>query len=311
MDDSWEMLLVGKQDVVSWIGDQRGVTILPFDVLERRAALRPSVEKMRWAHRHLATLQRNIGEAFADPSNLAVTRADLDAKSGYHVLRVSEIPDWSEVSFLLTQSITDVLNPLRAAVDKFAWQLACLVAPNGSPKDPRGVKFPIAESPGEWTRAGRARNQFDPLHCGFIESHQPYHGVNGRPDTWRGDYVHPLALLQELTNDDKHRDTHPAYLVPDSFQFRTGPQIAERVDPQHGITLPDFEVLNADKPLELGLEVLRIRLIGADPQIDHACRLAPVVALPKRRSAVPALQRIESYVQFMLSEFAGEFPGVK
>jgi hypothetical protein len=51
-----------------------------------------------------------------DPENLAVLRAELDAESGYHIFRIVQMPDMSELACGFIHSIADVANPLRAAL---------------------------------------------------------------------------------------------------------------------------------------------------------------------------------------------------
>ncbi len=284
--------------------------LLTYDELASHPLLVDSVEKLRWAERHLAALKSNIDQAtvHADPANLAVLSAQFDPESGYHVFRISQMPDMSELIFGFTHSITDVANPLRAGLDKLAWNCARLFA-GGTPPDPTGVKFPIATTRDEWIKAGRARKQLDPLHCGFIESFQPYHGVAGRADNWTGPYVHPLALLQDLTNDDKHRDTHPVFLIPNRFHLCDLP-IAKSVLQfgDQSVPIPDQEFTGIGEVMELGAEVMRARLLNAELEIDDAGRAAPHVALPEGRGAVHTMQRLHRFVHLILSEFARRFP---
>lgn len=266
--------------------------------------LNTAVAKLRWAERHLAALDSNITAATVDPEQNASLDAHFDPKTGYHVFHLAAVPDLSGLSENLPHAIADVVGPLRSALDKIAWKSARQFA-NGIPKDVPGVKFPICDSTTKWAEAGRARNQLVPAHCGLIESFQPYHGVQGWADNWTGSYIHPLALLQDLTNDDKHRDTQPVFLVAAKFHFRFRSDVLVK-GPND---LPEWEFHGVGKPMDLGAEVLRVRFLpSADPEIKDAGRVAPVIALPERRDVIGSLQRIHRYVHLVLSEFARKFP---
>jgi hypothetical protein len=307
--DSWPLHITVSTASQTIMGGATPV-LASYEELEAHPLLSDSMEKLRWAERHLATLVHNIDQAtvHADPENFAVLRAELDAKSGYHIFRIVRMPDMSELTYGFTHSIADVANPLRAALEKLAWQCAGWFGA-GTPKDPPGVKFPITTSPAEWINAGRARNQLDPAHCGFIERFQPYNGMAGRADDWTGPYVHPLTLLQDLTNDDKHRDTQPVFLIPNRFHLRNL-VIADHLEQLRGITFsaPDHSFPGIGKPMELGAEAMRARLINAEPEINDAGRVAPHIALPEGRGAVHTMQRLHRFVHLILSEFARDFP---
>ncbi|HLX78787.1 MAG TPA: hypothetical protein VKR27_07870, partial [Acidimicrobiales bacterium] len=183
---------------------------------------------------------------------------------------------------------------------------------NGEAPDPPGVKFPICDFPEQWTDAGRARNQFDPTHCGFIEGFQPYHGVNGLADSWHGTYIHPLSMLQSLTNEAKHRDDWPVTLPGANAAIG---RAALPVDFDEYLAMaPQFQpqpLGGIGQAMQEGNEVIRLRLRlypGAEQHIDDAGRLTPVIAFAEGRRIIDTLQRIERYVHFVLSEFAREFP---
>jgi hypothetical protein len=236
-----------------------------------------------------------------------VLGAHLDPKSGYYVLRIETLPDLDDFAENLTHAIADVAGQIRSSLDKLAWTCACSFA-HGTPKDLSGVKFPICDTQTDWINARRARNQLDPAHCGFIEQFQPYHGVCNVADSYAGAYVHQLTLLRDLSNYDKHRDTAPALLTQGCFLFRDGITIAKKTGP-YGWDVLDIDPTGIGKPMELGKEVMRARLIDP-PQgnVDDAGRAVPLVEIGEGRIADHTMQRLHRFVHFLLSEFARQFP---
>ncbi len=313
--------------------------LIDIEQLRRHRLLAPAASKLGWARRHLAALEHNITETFTFPANHAVIRANLDAQSGEHLFCVSELPVLDQFAEDFAHVVADVAKNLHPALDQLAWQLACDFSTTGFPKDPKGVYFPITDSPDLWAEQGRARGQISKPHWDFIERFQPYHGVNGRADSWHGDYVHQLAFLRDLANDDKHRIGRPIFMLPSQLDLtylqiaripvaqakaigitRPGtfmvvtrmdhpvyPAPTESIDPN--IETNDWQVTGIGKPLELDLEVMRARLVPpVEPEINPAGFARPLVAFGDGRAAVATLQRVESFVHLVLSEFARQFP---
>ncbi len=278
--------------------------LMPLDDLSEQPLLAPAEGKWRWGHRHLDALEHNLIETFSDPANQAVIRADLDAESGYHVFSISSVPAVRGFAEDFTHSVADIAKNLQPALDQMAWQLACDFAPSGTPRDPKAVKFPIADSPSTWKKAEqRTGVQFRPEHWDFIEHFQPYRGVDGWADSWQGNYVHPLAFLRDLTDEDKHRVSQPVFLMPQQFDFARF-HFVERRD-----GTKDWIVTGIGKPLELGLEVMRARLTGsAQPEINPAGSCRPQVTFSTGDQAAAALRRVERFVHLIFSEFARKFP---
>jgi hypothetical protein len=283
--------------------------VTDFGALKAHPLLGTAVSKLRWGHNHLAALQQKVTEALSGPEYQARLRADRDAESGDHFLKIASVPDLTDFADDFANAVFDVANNFRAALDKMAWKLVLSAHRGVAPDLPR-VKFPVTDSPKKWIDAGRARNQFDPAHCGFIERFQPYHGVNGLADSWHGAYVHPLAMLQSLTNEAKHQDDWPVTL-PGAQAGISRNALPADFDEYLAI-LGNFRPQPMGHPsrtMEIGNEVIRLRLhAGADPHIDDAGRLTPVIAFAEGRRILDTLQRIERYVHFVMSEFARQFP---
>jgi hypothetical protein len=287
-------------------------TLETWESLRVHPLLTPSVAAAQWAERHLSAIQHNITTTFADPANKGVLRADLDTKTGYHVFRVQNVPSIDELAEFFALSTTDVATNLRAALDKLAWQLAVRLAGGGEPPDPFGVHFPITDCLDGCDRAfvkeTRSKRQIDGTSWDRFESFQPYHRTGGWLDSWDGPYVHPLTLIRDFSNDHKHRLTQPVLLVPNMFDFPEPVEISERPNPPFGDRL-DWEFPDTRPELKIDAEVVRIRLGGApEPHIDHAAEFTPEVSLPEGRTAIHTLDRLKSFVQLILSEFARHLP---
>jgi hypothetical protein len=267
-----------------------------------------AVSLLQHGHRHLAALEHKIGQTFAHPATQAVIGAYLDSDIGFHRLRVESTPDFEIYAEDFCNAIFDVAGAFRASLDKLAWR-AVNSNISGSPKDPRGVKFPISDTSAEWANQSRAWKAFNPAHRTFIESFQPYHGTNGRADSWYGPYAHQLTLLRDLSNDDKHRDSWPVFLACSQVTLRASLFPADRTERFAAYDRMDNKFIGLGEPMEVGLEVMQVRLFdGAQTEIKDAGRVVPQVALPERRLVIPTLQRIERFVHLVLSEFTKNFP---
>lgn len=103
----------------------------------------------------------------------------------------------------LSVVIGDVVSNLRSSLDHLAWQL--VIASRGTPRtEPPMTQFPLYRS--RTTGTGKLRRieiagGVAPKALSVVESVQPYHRVQDSEK-------HPLALLAELSNIDKHRTLH-------------------------------------------------------------------------------------------------------
>jgi hypothetical protein len=282
--------------------------LIDLAALKRHPLLESAASKLQWADRNLAALAENIGQAFADPADQPVLGAYLDPTLGYHVFRINVLPDLEDFAENLSHAISNAALQIRAALDKLAWKCACAFA-NGVPKDRPGVKFPICDTQADWSKQDRARKNLDPAHWAFIDSVQPYHpGFLLQDDAYAGRYIHPLTLLRDLSNDDKHADTTPTLLTQGVFSFRKGITFARTADP-NGWERLDIEETGIGDTMTLGGEVMRARLV--DPpgdNLDDVGRVVPMVEIGEGRIADHTMARLHRSVHFILSDFARQFP---
>ena len=98
----------------------------------------------------------------------------------------------------------DCVHNLRSALDHIIWQVTLL--DGGTPDD--ATQYPIAsKSEGQFERMAERRIAgLNARHRAMVKQTQPYH---------RGDQAsaHPLAMLADLSNTDKHRVVHTAFSI--------------------------------------------------------------------------------------------------
>jgi hypothetical protein len=148
--------------------------------------------KLQWADHHLGPLHDEVAGFLQEKSYDVIP--DMDADSGRHVLRVkwktAPLTSWGLMA-------GDVLFNLKSALDHIVFALS-IYNPPISPLTPQ---FPIfTERTGDNGFDKNGKSRLKHVHPGAftaIERMQPYQS----PDP----NGHPLALLNELHNRDKHR----------------------------------------------------------------------------------------------------------
>ena len=107
----------------------------------------------------------------------------------------------------LSAILGDIAHNLRSALDQVIWQLA-LMGPNAEALDDervaRTIQFPIKSSK-EQFRSLSMLKHFDAETKLRLESWQPFNNLEGGTHL-----VNPLAILQAISNTDKHRLLIPA-----------------------------------------------------------------------------------------------------
>lgn len=156
------------------------------------------------AQHHLQTLKSAIDSYMASEPYIVVI--DKDSTSGEGEIRiVAQSPPPAPLSLILG----DCVHNLRSVLDHIAWQLS--VSYRGNAANVRAVKsvsFPICgaetSTPGlaDWSStAPRALQDVDSAVWDVFRIFQPFKPRN-LGDTYKD---HPLWLLNELWNFDKHR----------------------------------------------------------------------------------------------------------
>jgi hypothetical protein len=272
--------------------------------------------KLRHAEAHITTLRTFIDAARSQEENQLGLGAELDAATDMYVLRITSAPDLAPISEKVSLIVGDVVHNLRSALDHLAWRLACGAAPGGIPAKPKDVIFPICEPP-QPGKSCKTPKYFTAADWQKIHEFEPCKGLNNRPDGWSASYVHQLTLLQQLSNDDKHK-TLPLVLILTNelktMRTRTSlpPWIVkteegvtfvpERVgEPDPDDDRPDFT--HASFKAEVGAEVCRQRAPAwkGRTAIEHVGTATPQVALDEHRPVVPTMERLTEYVRVVLN----------
>jgi hypothetical protein len=122
----------------------------------------------------------------------------------------------------------DCLHNLRSALDHLAWRVTLL---DGSTPD-GDTQFPIAsKSEQQFEKMADKRIPgLSPRHRSMIKSAQPFH---------RGTKAsgHPLSVLADLSNIDKHHVVHPAFSMVAYDPGATLDRLVQE-DAKHGATTP-------------------------------------------------------------------------
>lgn len=151
--------------------------------------------KIDRAESQLLKLDKHVGRYLdSDPYGMRF-QYDTDLNMFAYIIHVS-----AEPTLDIAVRFGDLVHNLRSALDHLAWQL--VVAGGNTPRtEPPATQFPIYTE--SITRTGKPRIINIPpgvsgRMMGTLEGMQPYH----RRDNPK---LHPLGILQDLSNRDKHR----------------------------------------------------------------------------------------------------------
>lgn len=156
-------------------------------------------EKIKRAHAHRANLKRQATRIGRDRSRHR-TFVDYDPDEVCYVVysKMSAEP-FPNLSLILG----DVIHCARGALDFTAWQLARKkLGREPTEQEARSIVFPITDYPERFASARVMPFLSAPVRK-EMRRHQPHPGSDARNDN--------LALLQWLSNRDKHRFARPCF----------------------------------------------------------------------------------------------------
>ncbi len=191
--------------------------------------------------------------------------------------------------------IGDLLHNFRSALDHLAWYLvnAGTAAP---PLKPRQVSFPIYDTAAAFKSAvGNSVPGISAAQQAIIERHQPYHKS-------RDPQFHPLALLRDLNNIDKHREIR--VIVAQDFGTFSAQVIdqkgfvVERTEPASDL----FAILRRYP----GAEIARVygRVTGdEEPSVTMLFQGTTGLALEMGLPTIETLETIETEVADVFNAF--------
>lgn len=161
-----------------------------------------ATDKFRRGCEHLKAIEEIVLAWDKVTTYETITEPDPDSNGLVHCQRyVAKIggPPFPDISTLLG----DCLHNFRCVLDHMVW-FASIIESGDPPPNPKGISFPVRDTSAGYKSQG--------LHAvsakvsSLVEALQPYHaGKDGRS--------HPLWLLSELDNVDKHRQVHAVHHV--------------------------------------------------------------------------------------------------
>lgn len=166
------------------------------------ASMHEPRSKLAWAHHHIKTLDDDITRFF-DDGGYSV-RSDFDAETEQHVIAVQIAEEAPLTRWGLRMG--DVLGGLRSALDYTVYQLAIEGTGQEPPPNCRDLQFPIFKSEdgkrGYDVKSPKQIAGIPDEAAAIIKSIQPFKAPSD-----------PLAILNALSNTDKHRTLHVAIAV--------------------------------------------------------------------------------------------------
>jgi len=195
-----------------------------------------STVKFSRACEHLNAIEQIVREWSDVTTYEYVSEPDPERSSMVDCVRyVAKIggPPLPELSSLLG----DCLHNFRGVLDHMIW-FASVVQSGDPPPGPKRIAFPAWDD--ETTYKARGLHAVSPKVREFVETLQPYHaGKEARK--------HPLWVLCELNNIDKHRELHAVQHVA----------LAPVMNVASSISGPWFEVME-DGPVQDGTVLARL-----------------------------------------------------
>ena len=117
--------------------------------------------------------------------------SDTSAWTVWAEWTLDEVPDYTRCALLMG----DVIHNLRAAMDHAVW---AITPERVQMNNPRDVAFPLYSTEQAFEKWLRKRKRwYGPTVVEIIQSQQPFHA--------RDNKLHPLHILQFLSNTDKHQ----------------------------------------------------------------------------------------------------------
>jgi len=210
---------------------------------------------------------------------------DLRGRQGDYIVRltVDRHPPraWSE-------TIGDCLHNLRATLDYLVWEL--WVRTSGAPASPQNVQFPIEQDRHRFRSGRRQRIGGLPARAqAEIQRLQPFRAS--------APTQHPLWLLRELSNHDKHR-----FLGTIGAAVYESDEAPVRVGERHNAVVT--KIIRAEGLVADGDELFRIRMqsLGPNPSLEVTVPIIYAIAFSDDgpahgRSVVNCLEEMRLYIR--------------
>ena len=249
--------------------------------------------KFGWAVAHADALNNEI-EAHAKSTKGQTpfkTRKYYDPQRHCIVLAIESIEPLPVRWGLL---FGDVVYGFRSALDHVAWAVVARgTIPTLTEQQERNVLFPISRRREDFNSSlGRRLPGARRADVAVIRRYQPYQ--RGK----RNLSNHVLAILNGLSNDDKHRSVQPVWALPDSAVWSIG-DISDCV-----LTRPSPRAPR--ETLKVGTELVRlyVRKTGPDPDIEMYGEISADIAINERIWLQNWFDETTRFINKLLREFA-------
>jgi hypothetical protein len=266
---------------------RHNASILPVMTIDLEGAR----AKVKRAYEHRDALEQEVAPVLNGERNQIQLSAKLDPDMRHHLFEVATMPDVWRVRIAVL--LGDVVHCLRSGLDQVAWQL--VLDHSGRPKRPDlkiQVEFPIKYR----RKALRSTYTFGKIagrDRTILDNAQPYKGP-GNPK------LHGLAIIQQLSNRDKHRLLSPILVSTTTFTL-VGTELEGN---EFSIFSVDFT--GVGKNLKIGAEVFRCVLAPpVKDQVDVAGYSTPHIRLPQRAD-IPLMDGVDVMIR-TVSDILGDF----
>jgi hypothetical protein len=155
--------------------------------------------KLAWAQHHIAVLRESIlGYGNRKPYRIL---SEQDPKTGEWrgVFKVAGTPPAFEWSLMVGDSIHNMRGALDALLFEIARQFAEQRGVSMTEKEERAIQFPICDSPKGFDSQRWRLTSLPGDATDIVEGLQPYQ------PSQKVAHIHPLTLIREISNFDKHR----------------------------------------------------------------------------------------------------------
>lgn len=215
---------------------------------------------------------------------------ERDLKSGEQTIILDGIREFS-IPPALSIIAGEVVHQLRSSLD----HVVCgLVICNGGTVN-RGHQFPIVQVATEYNSvAKKVTKGISPVALVAIEKLQPYHSSVPRE--------HPLSILNELSNTDKHRNLNIVRAVSAPPEY-----IKVKGNMPGGLSITGYNWV----PMKNGAVILRFKPKKHDAEMHPDFRLCAQIAfgnsrVPSDKAVIQELQELTEYVNGIVESFRSD-----
>jgi hypothetical protein len=252
-------------------------------------------QKLEWAKGHAQKLRdaiREAGDGDMDPITLRREYVSDERAVVYRIKRVIEIgEDWPLIT-------GDALHNFRCALDYAWWQAARKnLGRTPTEDEAKRIQFPILKPGGTWD----ARN-----HIPLVGKDAAKLAGRVQPDySGYPKVLHPLGVLNELSNKDKHRFPHLAVTAVESVEATNmlDAGLTDCVsDPRStpgGMADIEIDADNWNSPDHVVMRVF-VRPTGPNPDADLKAKITSYIAIEGHWNLLEVLDRLGSAISDVL-----------